>query len=231
MRRKNAVARPTLAVNSCDAARRIVAPPKSSGKEVAGESLSLVLPSSLLSEKNDEDGVMKDNNTKIDVRMTRAKRSFAALRRAAKKKCEIPMPIPGFVSGEKLSLVDAHPSHCTAVATTSGGMAEMWPLQILDLADKQRAAKPPVGNSFSANSRQSSGASVPPAAQSHRPLGYQSSPVRQRKLPANYPHDTRASPPRSPQKVAAASSQQCFPLPTSASPAVSSNGGPATGKH
>jgi hypothetical protein len=221
-------------VDGHNVARRLVALPRSFGKADAAAPLSLVLPC-CLSENEDKDEVMTDINTKLDVTKARAKRSFAALRMAAKKKYEVHMPIPGSVSGEKPSVVASHPSHSqsvqTAVAATSRGLAEMWPLQILDLADKQRAAKPPVGNSFSANSRQSSGASVPPAAQSHRPLGYQSSPVRQPKLPANYPHDTRASPPRSPQKVAAASSQQGFPLPASASPAVSSNGGPATGKH
>jgi hypothetical protein len=235
MRRKNAVTRPTLAVDGHDVARRLVALPNSFGKEDAGEPLSLVLPCCLLSEKKDTDKDMTDINAKLDVTKARAKRSFAALRMAATKKYEVPMPIPGSVRGEKPSIVASHPSHSqsvqAAVAATSGGLAEMWPLQILDLADKQRAARPPVGTSSSANSRQSSGASVPPAAHSQRPLGYQSSPARQPKLPPNYPQGTRPSPPRSPQKVTAASSQQGIPLPGLASPAVSSNGGPATGKH
>lgn len=231
MRRKNAVTRPTLAVDSREAALRIVALPKSPGKESAGETLSLVLPSSLLSERNGDEEVTK-NNTKIDVTKTPARRSFAALRRAAKKKREISMPIPGFVSGEVLSLVDAHPSHSqsvqAAVSTTSEGMAEMWPLQIL--ADKQRFTRQPAGTSSSGNSRHSSGTIVPTTAQSQRSPEYQSSPARQLMRPLNYPQVPRASPSRSPQRLAAASSQQGFPLPASASPGVSSNGRPATGQ-
>jgi hypothetical protein len=235
MRRKNAVTRPTSAVDSHDVARRLVALPKIFGKEDAGEPLSLVLPCCLLSEKKNTDEVMTDIYAKLDVTKARAKRSFAAFRRAADKKYVVPMPIPGSVSGEMPSVVASHPSHSksvqAAVAATSGGLAEMWPLQILDLADKQRAARPSVGTSSSANSRQSSDAAVPPAAQSHRPSGYQSSPAREPNLPPNYPQVPRASPSRSPQNVAVASSQQAFPLPSSASPAVSSNGGPTTSKH
>jgi hypothetical protein len=76
------------------------------------------------------------------------RRTFLAFRRAIVKRQSHPMTIPGVVAGQKPTLVASHPSHHqslqAALASTSAGQAEMWPLQILDMADKLRiAAAPP----------------------------------------------------------------------------------------
>jgi hypothetical protein len=73
---------------------------------------------------------------------TKQGESFVAFRRAAAKRREAPLAMPGVVSGQKPTLVPPHPSHLQSlqVAAAGTGGREMWPLQILDLADKQRAA-------------------------------------------------------------------------------------------
>mmetsp|Transcript_30692 Transcript_30692/g.46786 ORF Transcript_30692/g.46786 Transcript_30692/m.46786 type:complete len:2214 (+) Transcript_30692:157-6798(+) len=73
----------------------------------------------------------------------KTRRQFGALRTAAMKRQDVPMQIPGVVTGQKPSVAAAHPSHhqslqVAVAALASGGRTDMWPLQILDLADKQR---------------------------------------------------------------------------------------------
>jgi len=88
-------------------------------------------------------------NRNVPIRNSDSKRQnthqFAALRMAAMKKQDVPMQIPGVVAGQQPSLAASHPSHHqslqVAMATlASGGRTDMWPLQILDLADKQQKA-------------------------------------------------------------------------------------------
>lgn len=71
-------------------------------------------------------------------------RTFLAFRGAILKKQNYPMTIPGVVAGQKPSIVASHPSHHqslqAALSSTSSSATEMWPLQILDTADKQRIA-------------------------------------------------------------------------------------------
>jgi hypothetical protein len=73
------------------------------------------------------------------------RRSFAALSAAKMKRQFIPLTIPGVVSGSQANQpVPSHPSHMQSVqasvaAQWSSGRTEMWPLQILDCADKHRA--------------------------------------------------------------------------------------------
>lgn len=168
-----------------------------STKDTGTPPLSLVLPSSLFIDK-DGDAVMAEKKEKPDVATKgRRKKSFSALRNAAKKNIAVSLPIPGSADGAKPNLVGAHPSHAQTVQTaavgTSRGKSEMWPLQILDLADKQRAARNPSGSSSGGNSRQPSG---PSAAQVRSP-GHQPSPNRP-PAPFQVPR-TMASPSRSPQ--------------------------------
>jgi len=85
--------------------------------------------------------------------------SFASVFAAAKKKVEMPIQIPGIPAGEPLGPpAPSHPSHMHSVQSSmtaqwAQGRTEMWPLQILDLADKQRAhaaqqrLDPPTGAS------------------------------------------------------------------------------------
>lgn len=75
----------------------------------------------------------------------KTRRKFEILRGAAMKKQDVPMQIPGVVTGQKPSLAASHHSHhqslqVAVAALSSGGRTDMWPLQILDLADKQRKA-------------------------------------------------------------------------------------------
>lgn len=74
------------------------------------------------------------------------RRFLAAVSLAKTRKHVVPITIPGVVSGQPPNQpVPSHPSHIQAVQTSvtaqwAQGRTEMWPLQILDLADKQRHA-------------------------------------------------------------------------------------------
>jgi hypothetical protein len=108
---------------------------------------------------------------------------FGAVSMARTKKHVVPTP-PGVVSGQPPNHpVPSHPSHIQAVQSSitaqwAQGRTELWPLQILDLADKQRsamraaAAMQHVANGSSPSSRRSHhGSSVPAShrTQSSRP--------------------------------------------------------------
>lgn len=105
--------------------------------------------------------IIRRENQSGEEKATPTKRSFSAFRIASSKKQDIPMAIPGGVAGQEPTMAPPHTSHHQALqaavaAMSSGGRAEMWPLQILDLGDKQRAkarsqaSRPPVGASWSA---------------------------------------------------------------------------------
>lgn len=74
------------------------------------------------------------------------KRSFSILRAAMAKRQVTPLTIPGIPpGGQPNQPVPSHPSHMQSVQSSvaaqwSNGRTEMWPLQILDCADKHRAA-------------------------------------------------------------------------------------------
>ena len=74
------------------------------------------------------------------------RRSFSAMSISRSRRQVIPMSIPGVVAGENQAghPVPSHPSHMQSVQSSvtalwASGRTEMWPLQILDLADKQRS--------------------------------------------------------------------------------------------
>jgi hypothetical protein len=74
------------------------------------------------------------------------RRSFSAISISRSKRQVIPMSIPGVVAGANQAghPVPSHPSHMQSVQSSvtaqwASGRTEMWPLQILDLADKQRS--------------------------------------------------------------------------------------------
>jgi hypothetical protein len=76
---------------------------------------------------------------------SRPKRSFSAFYKAKTKKQVIPITIPGVPSGSPPSVVPSHASHLQSVqqsvsASWTSGLTDMWPLQLLDAADRQRAA-------------------------------------------------------------------------------------------
>jgi hypothetical protein len=140
-------------------------------------------------------------------------RSFAAVNIAKTRKHVVPITIPGVVSGQPPNQpVPSHPSHIQAVQTSvtaqwANGRTEMWPLQILDLADKQRiatrAAHRATGTSPSTARRQHHppGAIVPhggppPRHHGHAPFPSvppnTSKPVAQARVP---PGPTVSSPP------------------------------------
>ena len=137
------------------------------------------------------------------------RRSFGFLSRAKSKTQVFPLTIPGAVGGNPPTLVASHPSHMASVqesaaAQSSSGRTEMWPLQILDVADKQRAAasaaqRASVTTAASAGNPQSNGPSPSNASSSanrrqttpsgsthsHRPTSYQASSSTTR--PASFP--------------------------------------------
>jgi len=75
------------------------------------------------------------------------RRSFSAISIARSKRQIIPMSIPGVVPGSNQAghPAPSHPSHMQSVQSSvtaqwASGRTEMWPLQILDLADKQKSS-------------------------------------------------------------------------------------------
>lgn len=102
-------------------------------------------------------------------------RSFASLVASKAKRQFIPISIPGIVSGSQQNQpVPSHHSHMQSVQASvasqwSNGRTEMWPLQILDFADKQRSASrissnvPPSSAASSARRPQKN------SSHSHRP--------------------------------------------------------------
>ena len=73
------------------------------------------------------------------------RRAFAALN-LAKEKRKAPPAVPGMESGSMPVVAPSHPSHdlsvqeAVAASRPNGGSTDMWPLQLLDIADRQRAA-------------------------------------------------------------------------------------------
>lgn len=79
--------------------------------------------------------------------IARPKKSFSILKTAMTKRQLVPLTFPGVTPGDQPSQpVPSHPSHMqsvqsSAAAQLSNGRTEMWPLQILDCADKHRVAR------------------------------------------------------------------------------------------
>eukprot|EP00980_Cylindrotheca_fusiformis_P027865 scaffold22560_cov135-Cylindrotheca_fusiformis.AAC.76 len=102
----------------------------------------------------------------------RVKRSFSSLIASRSKRQIIPINIPGVVSGSQQSQpVPSHHSHLQSVQTSvasqwSNGRTEMWPLQILDFADKHRSVSRTPSSVTPASS---SSTRRPPPSHSHRP--------------------------------------------------------------
>jgi hypothetical protein len=69
------------------------------------------------------------------------RRSLGLIRATASKK----LPTPSLPTGQTSAIVASHVSHHQSVqaAVGAGGRSELWPLQILDLADKQRGGGSP----------------------------------------------------------------------------------------
>lgn len=93
-----------------------------------------------------------DGPTIPDKRKKR--RGFTAFQVAQAMKYSVPLSIPGVAAG---SPPDSHPSHDQAVQTSisaawTGRPTDMWPLQLLDAADKHRAkTKAAMDSSIAAN--------------------------------------------------------------------------------
>lgn len=91
------------------------------------------------------------SDTYKDIKKKR--RSFSAISIARSRRQVFPITIPGVdVGGNQAGHpVPSHPSHMQSVqisvqAQWASGRAEMWPLQILDLADKQRSGATRINN-------------------------------------------------------------------------------------
>jgi hypothetical protein len=139
---------------------------------------------------NDAASVTADVQMPDAFKTTKPKRrSFSAISIARSRRLKFPVTIPGVdVGGNQADHpVPSHPSHMQSVqisvaAQWASGRTEMWPLQILDLADKQRSGAarinnmqrgeiPPVHNP---SRRHPAGSS----SYQHRPQPSQSSAVR-----------------------------------------------------
>jgi hypothetical protein len=179
---------------------------------------SVKTPTEKPKEESDKDE--KDSNILKPVTLpeTKPKRTFTAFMMAKAKQQVIPMNIPGVVSGSPPTVVPSHPSHMqsvqsSAAASWSSGRTEMWPLQLLDAADKQRAtaaaAAAAAAAAESSQARPSSSASRPHgnASSSSSAAGNNST------LPSNRPATSSAPIQRPPSGV----QFPMVPPPTSAS--------------
>jgi hypothetical protein len=86
-----------------------------------------------------------DVGTQEVHQLQKARRTFSAFKLANAKKQVVPISIPGVTSGTPSAIGPSHPSHDQAVHTSvsaswTGGRTDMWPLQLLDAADRQRTA-------------------------------------------------------------------------------------------
>jgi len=114
-------------------------------------SLTLVIPSSMVAEdeKMDVDDVrpvVADHSPREDH-----KNSFARIKASMVKRQTVTLMLPGIPpGGQPIQPVPSHPSHIQSVQSSvaaqwSNGRTELWPLQILDCADKHRATTLPPG--------------------------------------------------------------------------------------
>ena len=150
-----------------------------------------------------------DSARKMDVDKPR-KKKYGSMMAARSKVQVIPMTIPGVPPGSQASFVASHPSHPQSVqssiaAAWTNGRTEMWPLQFLDVAEKQRAATAAASSpSLSGGSRGSSRARAPGGvpSRSHNPAGQPyASPTRKTPPYAYHPQvapNSHVPPSRSP---------------------------------
>jgi hypothetical protein len=106
-------------------------------------------------------------------------RTFGSILAAKTKTQVMPMAIPGVVPGSQPSFVASHPSHAQSVQTSvaaswTNGRTEMWPLQFLDVAEKQRAtsaaaAATAAASTVAASTSAAAAAARPSASSSSRP--------------------------------------------------------------
>jgi hypothetical protein len=108
----------------------------------------------LLPSDNDLKDDEKRNETQVALRSSEAnamtssvnrRRSFRVFKAARAKRQEHIVNIPGIPSGSTPTMVASHPSHDDAVNSSIsmswiGMRTDMWPLQLLDAAEKQRQA-------------------------------------------------------------------------------------------
>jgi Myb-like DNA-binding domain len=155
-------------------------------------------------------------------------RAFGSVSSAYAKRRVVPITIPGSTPGSQPAFVASHPSHLDAVhssiaASWTSGRTEMWPLQFLDVAEKQRTARvsaaatasssaisqssshavSPVGSSASITPEGSARAPAPasaarPAPTNHHPMAPSNSAVfgHHPLLSQPYPNAHNALPPR-----------------------------------
>ena len=86
-----------------------------------------------------------DEKGAVSSQKVKSKKKFGALFNAKARTQVIPITIPGVPPGSQASFSAAHPSHSQTVqssvaASWTNGKTEMWPLQFLDVAEKERAA-------------------------------------------------------------------------------------------
>ncbi|CAB9518904.1 DNA binding protein [Seminavis robusta] len=115
--------------------------------------------------KADDEGDLDEN----------IKKAFVTFSASEAKKQVVPVTIPGATPGSQPTFVASHPSHLDAVhssiaATWTSGRTEMWPLQFLDVAEKQRTAR-----AAAAAASTSASAPIRPTSQTVSPMASGSS--------------------------------------------------------
>ncbi|GKY97067.1 hypothetical protein MPSEU_000665200 [Mayamaea pseudoterrestris] len=133
----------------------------------------------LVLEKNEAKGMPMDFANEKDAKDTPpiagSKRSFAAFKAARARKHVVPVTLPG-VSGSTPASLPVHPSHvqATQIATanySSSGRTEMWPLQLLETLDRQRALSTSPPSSSTGAAVSATAKSPSPAVASSRSQG------------------------------------------------------------
>jgi Myb-like DNA-binding domain len=107
------------------------------------ENAILLTHASLFVEDTHEPSLPKANESRSESSRTKP---FVTLKASMVKRQVIPLTLPGILpGGQPNQPVPSHPSHMQSVQSSvaaqwSNGRTELWPLQILDCADKHRAA-------------------------------------------------------------------------------------------
>lgn len=125
----------------------------------------------------DEMDVENDTSVSGRTKQLSRKPALSRIKAALTKRQTIPLVLPGIPpGGQSNQPVPSHPSHMQSVQSSvaaqwSNGRTELWPLQILDCADKHRAASTRMSSQRGGESPVAAPISSRSAPSSSRPSG------------------------------------------------------------
>lgn len=139
-----------------------------------GSSAHKVIADETQDKAKSEETQMDVDTMEADTNVGSKSRSLASVLAAREKKEVIPMTIPGVAPGNQPTFSASHPSHVQTVqssiaASWTNGRTEMWPLQFLDVAEKQRAASASANAAPTSTGAPSSGSRTPSTSATRTP--------------------------------------------------------------